>query len=72
VFALQQRLQNLSVQSLFSTYGVPMKLEMIKKLVCFFLLGLLLGGFFGTFLISSPEIADVGRAIAFHSPEERS
>jgi len=41
-----------------------MKLEPVKRVLLFFLLGLLLGGLFGTFLVSAPPIAAFHRSSA--------
>lgn len=45
-----------SMQTFESVVGVRMRREHLKRVLLFFLLGLLLGGLFGTFVVSVPPI----------------
>jgi len=56
-----------SMQTFMFVVGVLMRREHLKRVLLFFLLGLLLGGLFGAFLISAPPIGGLSSRIQGHS-----
>ena len=55
-----------SMQTFMFVVGVLMRREHLKRVLLFFLLGLLLGGLFGAFLISAPPIGGLFCGIPGH------